>query len=533
MPTARRTLLLQGGLCLIFLARIVSGYSLFTDTYDEHAHVLRGLWWLERGFYEADGFQTPLPRLFAAALPHLDGFVTDGSWLVNEWDQRSLDDYWRSLTLARIGVLPFAIALFAAVALWSRRELGDNASLVATGLLTASPTVLGHAGLATLDMAGAAGVFLATWAVWSWAHKQRPHPAALAGAALGLAEISKFSSLGFLAAPVLFAAWFAVRKQGLPPRRLILHAALYAAAAGAVVWAGYGFTTGEVYSYRHAVAVDAGAALPLGEALQGVDLPAPVFWQGFVDMAYLQRDGFPSYLLGESRQGGWWYYFPLALLLKLTPPFLLLALLGSFVLLNRKSESRDLGICLIVAAAWILIISMPSRVNIGVRHVLPVFPLLAMLGAATTARLASRGAVRYAVFILLGWHAVESVVAHPDYVAYFNPFVRSQDYAYLSDSNLDWGQDRGRFLDWLKANEDKDVFALEMQAGGILRSYAFEQGSPQSEWIVLGANQLILLKFGGQQPELAELVDAEPWGRIGRSIFIYRNPRTIETPGQP
>jgi hypothetical protein len=180
-----------------------------------------------------------------------------------------------------------------------------------------------------------------------------------------------------------------------------------------------------------------------------------------------------------------------------------------------------------VAFFGILAVSTPSTLNIGIRHVLPLFPILCVLGAGAFApSLSRRRWVSLAACALLGWHAVESLMAHPNYLAYFNPAFRQQDYRYLSDSNLDWGQDRARLGEWLAANESKDVCALAMQAGDILKLYPTPPGSVESsEWVVLTTNQWALIQFDeGQREETREMFRREPWGRIGRSMLIFHFP---------
>ena len=145
-------------LLILFLARIVSTYAVFNDTVDEPRHIYGGMYWFENGVHFGDGFQPPLPRVAIGLFPHLAGYDAEGSWLVNEWENQSLDDYWRILTLARLGNLLFALVVFGGVYWWSRRLFGERSAWAACLLLVCSPTVLGHAGLATVDLAGAAAV---------------------------------------------------------------------------------------------------------------------------------------------------------------------------------------------------------------------------------------------------------------------------------------------------------------------------------------------------------------------------------------
>ncbi len=100
-------------LLALFLARIASTYTIFSETSDEHHHIYWGMDWFERGEYlGGDGFQPPLARAAVAFLPYRCGFRAENSWLVHEWENQTLDDFWTSLTLARIGNLFFATASF-------------------------------------------------------------------------------------------------------------------------------------------------------------------------------------------------------------------------------------------------------------------------------------------------------------------------------------------------------------------------------------------------------------------------------------
>lgn len=127
-------------LLILFLARIASTYAIFSETSDEHHHIYWGMDWFERGEYlGGDGFQPPFPRAVVAVLPYLWGFRAENSWIVHEWENQTLDDFWTSLTLARTGNLFFAIAVFLAVYWWSRRLLGERSAWAACGLLVCKP----------------------------------------------------------------------------------------------------------------------------------------------------------------------------------------------------------------------------------------------------------------------------------------------------------------------------------------------------------------------------------------------------------
>jgi 4-amino-4-deoxy-L-arabinose transferase-like glycosyltransferase len=368
---------------------------------------------------------------------------------------------------------------------------------------------------------GAAGVTLAVLAICHWTRTGNAKAAALAGAAVGFAQMSKFSAFGFLAVPLAFAAASLIRRR-FSLRAVLLHFALIAGVAFVVIWASYGFEVGQIRSFRHEQAVSAGREIRIGAALQGAETIAPDFWTGFLDMAYLQQEGFDAMLLGESGKSGWPSYFLIALLLKATPPLLILSVWGFFAARKTPGGDPNIGSYLAVGVLGIIAVSIPSRVNIGVRHIMPVFPLLSLLAGGVFAKL-SRFGVRSALAVLLvGWHVAESAWAHPDYIAYFTPPARARDYQYLSDSNLAWGQDRWRLLQWLQSHAQLEVYVVGAERIGILSAAGWVNGPENAEWLIADTNAASIILTQNPRHRLAAVVEAGPWGRIGRSILIFR-----------
>jgi 4-amino-4-deoxy-L-arabinose transferase-like glycosyltransferase len=510
----------------LFLGRIAYLYTICSDTYDEHAHLIEPLWWLESGAFRGDGFHSPLPRLLIAAGPWLAGFRSDTPWLLNNWASQDLDGYWRSLTLARLGVLPFAALLFWTVALWSRALYGSLGSFASTVALSCCPMIIGHAAVAALDVPGAAGVTVALLAIWHWMRTGSAKAAVLAGAALGFAQMCKFSAFGFLLVPAGFAVTFLLLRRRLSFRAMALHLGLMPCAAFAVIWASYGFESGPIHSYRHEQAQGTPNELPLGSVLQGTPAPAPNFWKGFVDMAYLQRLGYPAMFLGESAKFGFPGYFPTALLLKATPPLLLLAVWGLLSPRRKTGGDPNPGLYLGLTVLGMIAVSIPNHLNIGVRHLMPVFPVLCLLAGAVFVISPRRSATTALAVLLLGWHIAESVWAHPDYIAYFTPPARERDYQLLSDSNLAWGQDRWRLVEWLRSHPELEVHVVGGEGIGMLTATGWVNAPEKAEWLVVDTNAASIILTQHPPHRLKPLVETTPWGRIGRSLLIFRRTAT-------
>lgn len=149
----------------------------------------------------------------------------------------------------------------------------------------------------------------------------------------------------------------------------------------------------------------------------------------------------PSRILGKVYDSGQWFYFPIALSLKTSIPLLLLFPVGLAGLV-RQRKRRELLYLAIPPLAYLLA-CLTSGINIGVRHVLPVYPFLIVLAAAGAQSLWSRrGAWRWALAILLGYHAVTLARSAPDYLPFANALWGGTDRGYevLQDANAEWGQ---------------------------------------------------------------------------------------------
>jgi len=155
--------------------------------------------------------------------------------------------------------------------------------------------------------------------------------------------------------------------------------------------------------------------------------------------------------MGNYSEKGWWYYFPLAILFK-TPLAVLILLLPAVF----RKPRRETLIFLLLPAAVFLAAAMRSRVNIGLRHVLMIYPFLDILAAAGAARLwKARPALRrfalagpIAAAALLVSIPVSAALIAPHQLSYFNVLAGGPDNGHklLIDSNLDWGQN-DRFLE--------------------------------------------------------------------------------------
>ena len=437
--TFRRCALLGAMLVGIAALRIVSTYTVLSHTVDEPIHLGAGMEWLDRGSMTGDVSHPPLARVLSAIGPYLAGerWTPTGNTTTDGLAVLGRDGHYdRMLGLARLGILPLFVLACGMVFLWGNRAGGPLAGLVATFLFTTVPPVLAHAGLVTTDMAATAFTAAGAYAGLVWAERPDRRRTVSLGIVVGLGMIAKYSLLVFL--PGVWAAMYLCHWRGIRavPGQWRQHwrpAAVAAAVACQVIWAGFRFSFGPL-SYAH------------------VSLPAPRFFDGWHDVWLHNQEGHASYILGRRHHFGVWYFFPVTLGVK--TPLAMLLLVGwslATAWRQRLKIAAPLGYC-----AAILAIAMCSRINLGVRHVLPIYVGLAVIGGVAASALLRQSAGRWlvmrqaALFALLGWQVVSGALAHPDYLSYTNEITRGRPEAFVAESDLDWGQDMRRVGDFLK-----------------------------------------------------------------------------------
>jgi hypothetical protein len=177
--------------------------------------------------------------------------------------------------------------------------------------------------------------------------------------------------------------------------------------------------------------------------------PAPELFAGIQRVVEHNRQGHPSYLLGQVSQSGFLLYFPVVLAVKTPLAFLILLAFGVWLTWKKR---RELAWTLPLAfALGALIPGMVGNINIGVRHILPVYAGFSITAAAAWMEIARKSAAwRNAAIALAVWMIVSGALSHPDYVAYFNELAASDPERVIVDSDLEWGQSTKRLARRLK-----------------------------------------------------------------------------------
>jgi hypothetical protein len=497
-PPLRAAALAAAALLLALHFAMAVGSKLHeSTTSDEIAHVTGGFaYWKLRDYrLQPENGNLPqrwvaLPAVLAGArFPDLDQpyWRKSDVWVMgHEFFYETGEDHFPRLMWARAMTGLFSVALGALVFLWSRALFGTPGGFVSLAFFTFSPTFLAHGGYATSDVCIAL-FMLASIGAW-WRHLERPGagPFVLSAVVFGLACVAKFSAAFLIPMMALCAAVHVVARRG-GLLRILLSALGHAGVAFAVIWAFYGFRYSAfnpglpaadqfIVSWPQMYA-GTGRVGQLIHLLARLRALPEAFLYGAAYVYYTSQSR-GAFLNGDYSLVGWRSFFLWAFALKTTLPFMAASAAAAWVAVRSRVGAAAAGagrlagllpltplLCLFLVY-WA--VSIPSHLNIGHRHLTPVYPVLFILTGALGPWLARPlGWRAFLVGGLLAWHVGESVRVAPHYLAYFNelsggPAGGSE---HLVDSSLDWGQDLPGLKAWLDANRRPGEDAYLAYAG--------------------------------------------------------------------
>jgi len=544
-------------LLLVFFALGMTQVRYASITFDEGPHLAVGYTTLRTRDLRLQPIHIhpPLANVLAALPLLLQSDLPDPT-TINGWEIASLSAItdavvWqyphpaRIATAGRVPILLLSTLLGALVFRWARDMGGWPAASLALALFALDPNLIAHGSLITTDAAAVTLSVATLYALYRWLVSPaqpadswpRLRRFVLTGVLLGLAQLAKVSTLSLfpVVGLILLAQAWTHRRL---PQALVLSVGQFlilVAIAGVVIWAGYGFelSTVEGVPFR----VPAGTQFTIYRSL---------------DEHYAL--GHPTFALGRVSNEGWWWYFPVAFLIK-TPLPVLLLLTGSIVAGVELMAQRS------AAPAWSWLSSLPvaltlglfpviyaaaslfSSVNIGYRHLLPLLPFLYIGAAQILTRLPARrgatGQIRRAIgTLLMAWLTLGTVRTLPTPLTYFNELAGgpSGGYRYLVDSNLDWGQNLWELASWMAANGEEHIrYAHYSPANPEVygidadflppdpRAVAFTPWRPEPGLYAIGATVL----QGPYAPDIntyAWFRAHEPDTVLGDALFVYRVP---------
>ncbi|CAG0933008.1 hypothetical protein TFLX_02848 [Thermoflexales bacterium] len=534
----------------------LSSLAVTSVTIDEPSHLVAGYAFLTRGDTRIKLNGPILPNALGAVplLLQPDLKLTpadDPMWDQNDHNGISDDFVWHNaaspfllIYLARLPFIFIGWLLGALIFRWASERAGAWAGVFALALYVFDPNLLAHSRFAMTDFVPAAIACFALYSFDRWLPQTRNRKwLVTTGVLTGLMLASKFSLIMFALPMVILVVLRSIRSA---QRMSVLIGVLFIFAIAAfTIWVVYGLQIGPI---------DPG----------GTPVPAPGFWREWQSAQYYLNQPWPNYLFGQTSETGWWYYFPIALVLKTPLPLLVLFSVALIRTVLKRTWHDDLGFLL--PSLFLFSSLLFSTNNLGYRYLLPVLPLVIVYVAGLWPRSVSQSLFRFSTLSpaalfsarhlvtlsLLAWQVIGTLRIYPYYLTYFNEITGGPDRGryLLSDSNLDWGQDLVGLRNYVEQNNITSIklsyfgiahpaaYGLHTQAIPPIRTAMHDQGAwwlktyypsdpPPGKYAISVANLM-----GGIWIEPATYAffrDRQPETTIGNSIYVY----TIARRGEP
>ncbi len=572
-PSPHASRLIAAALLTLLAALLFTTVRQESQTFDESIHLYAGFEYLKHGDFGTNPEHPPLAKMLAALPllgmgltepPHfpasffkIENFINGSKFLYGNGKADSI------LLRSRMIMALFSLALGWLVYLAAGEMFGPLAAVIALSLFVLEPVVLSNSALVTTDMPLACLFFASIYAFYRFLKFPSIGRLALCAAATALAMAVKHS--GALVLPTLlllglgdhFTRHFSMDDAlaralyGRPRQLSLARLAGALAIIGLVAW-GFLWT---VYGFRYAARPGDLAMAPTlanyAAGLKPLEHAAILFFAryhlfpeaylyGWTDILLISSHR-ATFIFGHLFPTGQWFFFPGVFLIKSTLALLSLLLLVPFA--GVLSQRRAL-LCLSLPATFFLAISVSSMLNLGVGHILSIYPFCIVLAAAAGAALAARSiAGRVMVGTLLALTAVSSVRAFPDYLAYSNEAFGGPQNTWreVVDSNDDWGQGlkwTKAYLDRHPANEcwfdymdplvDPSYYGIHCKPlpsnMGLLVGLApASMPSTISGTVLISTTDISGLMSGpGSLNPYQAFLDRKPDDRIGNVILVYR-----------
>ena len=443
----------------------------------------------------------PLAKLLAA-LPllalHPRMNTSDPSWA--KGDQVAFgftflygNDADRLLFWSRAAMIALAAVGAAVTFLWARDLFGGMAGIFALSLYVFCPNILAHGMLVTTDVPVTVFTILTLYLFWKRGERPTWQSDIVTGLALGAAMASKFSGAIL---PIVLFAFCLVRRE-------IRSLLLMALASLLVIQAAYLFSASPLLYFRN---------------------------MRFVGANHLPN--YPFYLFGKMKPGGWWYYFPVAFALKATLPSVLLIFFAA-VNATRGFINRWGEMILLVTIVLFLLVITAGADQIGVRYILPIFPLLYIWVSRIVPDFMTARSGTAVLVLLLTWHVASGIFAFPNYIPYFNELAggAAEGPGFLDDSNVDWGQGLKEAADYVRRQSlgNVNIFFFNPFGGPGSEYYGLPKNIEYSEVIdrlvahrpkegtyIISSH--FVIRMGHLNPAWKIY---KPVDRIGESLWVY------------
>ena len=598
----------------IAILAVMFGLSFFTlkgdsAVVDEVAHIPAGYSYLKYGDYRLNPEHPPLLKDIATApllLLHLKFPDKIAAWTTEpngQWEAGWNFIYHIGnnadaiLLYSRLPILFLGLILGFCIYKFCLKRYGPPTALLALTFYALSPNIIAHDHFVTTDLGIAAFTFFAIWAFLEWLKSPRsPKRIAVATLFFALAELAKFSAVMLVPFFVGLVVIKLISSFGTPSGKqwrkdvlaYVIGLVIIFGAGGVLVWLFYVPHTTHMTAAVQDKLIS--ASLPNGyynlygkylAQFNNVSILRPLtqYLLGVFMVINRVQSGNVTYLLGDVTNQSFLLYFPISFVLKTPIPMLILILttFGAAVVgymrktplkvwSNFTTYSRDhfTELASVLFIAFYSYISITGNLNLGIRHLFPMMPFIFILVAKKTLdlyhkiRKPGHKTIAAAVLgLLTAWYVVGAFMQYPAYLPYINELFggSAQASRYLSDSNVDWGQDGKRLVEYVNNNPDIDKIAVDYFGGADMRYYFCKRrydkqgdliadasgydcggskyiewhvdyGKPHTTYIAVSETYLVsdifYAKYRPRPYNYQWLRDKTPVKQIGDSIYIYK-----------
>lgn len=523
-------------LALVALVVGFVGFGLrqaWTDspTVDEGVDLASGLTHLVHRDLRMNPEHPALPKLLATAPALLaDPIVpTDDAWRRGDWFDHTdatlaandrAGRLRRVVFLSRLVPLAQAVLCGLVIALLARRLGGPRAGAVAAGLWFSTPFVLGIGHVQSLDVAFTLATLVVALALLR--HREAPTTGRVAVVGLALAGALATRHTGVVLVPVALVA-LVVAPGGRA--RAVRAVATASAVALAGVWAVYrlvdptapGGAPGARFDGLIAAAGERSALARLALAV-----PLPTEWRAGFAYLTVTSDLRPAYLAGRAWEGTQWWYFPVSLVAKVPMPAVVLLVVGAVAWVWVPRSQRVAGaVCVVAPGVLLLGFTAVQPLALGLRLVLPCLALWMVVAGVGVDAVWERRGVRPLVAVVAVLQVLALVAGSAHSMAWSPPPFRPA-HRWVSDANLDFGQDLHRVRAWADDHDRPWVAVVAprgLEVGGDTRDLVEADPGEVTGWAAVGATALTVVS----RDELAWLRAYCPVGTLGGgSTLLYR-----------
>ncbi|MFH1957702.1 MAG: tetratricopeptide repeat protein [bacterium] len=518
-------------------------------SFDEIAHLSNGIVYHKTKVFGSGPHHPPLLRLIAGfssyfskvEIPPTDEITAEKQQNAISWSPPVDFIYGHNLFykmhnrtgllffLGRFFILLLGIPLAVVLSKWAENLYGTGASIIPLTLFCLSPNILAHARTITTDFGSVSLTVIAAFFLWRFTNSLKLKDMILSSALWGITLSGKHTALFYFAVFHL-SAFFLCRRK----RNFIILNFLQIPILIFVINSCYFFTEPVCRNFFQPNELTALPWIfrPLFAFFSKISCLPRMYLKGILISFIHSRNGHSAYLLGQYSTQGWWYYYPVAFIVKSTFASIL-AVTVSIMSIAKKKITRGELFYLSPAILFALFM-MNSNLNIGIRHILILWPF-AFLFAGRTLKVIPGKFIKIIVILA----AVENLLIFPHYISQFCILSggAKSGYKYLGDSNLDWGQDLKILSEWWKkegqpplvlsyfGTSDPFYYGLKFQnclsfTIPAIENKTINPKNPKREFLAASVTNLQGIYFR-QKDIFSYFLQKKPYKRCGYSIHIY------------